>query len=103
MHFFTDNYDFKTNRDIFSFFNRAILYRNNHKEESGKVARFVFDTTHKSKLGSLYSENIDSIRNEFGALEAPGRPADNSDLNEFIDHLWDRLRLIIEEGKKRSI
>lgn len=97
MTFFTQPYDFKHEQDILSFFNEAILYRQNHKEESEKIALFVFDKTHESKLGLLYNKRIDTIRNEFGALEAPGMPDDDQDPDDFVDYLWDRLRIIVKE------
>ena len=97
MNFQLNDYDFKTQKDIFLFFAQAIVYRSSHKKESEKIARFVFDVTHNSRLGALYTDGIDVIRNEFGALEAPGAPDNSIRPDQYVDYLWDRLRLIVEE------
>ncbi|MGD8374282.1 MAG: hypothetical protein PVI21_05520 [Candidatus Woesebacteria bacterium] len=98
MTFFAKPYNFKNKQDIISFFNEALLYRQSHKNQSEKIACFVFDTTHESKIGLLYNKRIDTIRNEFGALEAPGLPDNNQDPDEFADYLWSRLGLLVKEA-----
>lgn len=100
MDFSQTTLNFQTRVDIFSFFLSAIGYREKHKDQSEQVALYVFNVTHKNKLGILYSDDIDAIRNEFGALEAPGQPDDNTEPDVFVDHLWDRLRAIIEKSQK---
>lgn len=92
--------NFKTRADILTFFSRAIEYRENHKKESGKIAQFVFDTTHKSRLGELFDDDIEFLRNEFGALEAPGLPPDKMTGDEYVDCLWGRLEVMVEKHQK---
>lgn len=83
--------------DVLHFFLHAIEYRGSHKSESQKIARFVFDATYQAKIEMPFSQGLERIRYEFGALEAPGQPDDDGDPDVFVDQLWDRLRLIIEK------
>lgn len=65
-----------------------------------EIARFVFDVTHETTLGIPSNDDIQLIRQEFGALEAPGLPEDNSDPEAYEDKLWARLRSTVEEKSK---
>ena len=79
------------------FFKRAIKYRNDHKDESREIARFVFDCTHQLTIGIKLDVNVDGLRAEFIALEAPGMPLDdNLSPEEYDDYLWNRLALMID-------
>jgi len=89
--------DPRTLDDVVCLFRDAIAYRTAHKDESIKVARFVFDATcpilHEADFGS----DIERIRFEFGALEAPGCPEDpNLSLMDSDDRLWSRLQKMVE-------
>ena len=92
----------KNRRDIFLFFNEALAYRKSHQEESERIALFVFDTTHEDKLGKIYDQKIEKIRNEFGALEAPGMPKNGQDADNFREKLWDRLARIVHETELKN-
>jgi len=45
----------------------------------------------------FFDGDIEMIRNEFGALEAPGEPEDNEDPDEHRDLFWERLLRIVEK------
>jgi hypothetical protein len=94
-----------TQDEVLFFFQEAIRYRESHKDESEKIALFVFDTTHQSRLGVYLSSDLEQIRYEFGALEAPGQPEGDDDLDQFEDRLWKRLGLMIEkvQNEKRTV
>ncbi len=103
--FWHDSRKFSTKKDVYAFYKNAIEYRNKHKEEYAEIARFVFCVTHKDKLGDISDDDIDFIRFEFIALEAPGTPEnDDSEakLEAFVDFLWERLRLIVDEKSKNK-
>lgn len=100
MESFYENPVLNNESDLIRFFQYAIEYRNNHKDESTKVAMFVFDTTFQDNLSFSLPKYLDDVRNEFGALEAPGSAPDNEDQEAFEDKLWDRLHLIIEKNSK---
>ena len=91
MNFFNKPPDFKDRADVFLFFLGALDYREAHPEESEKIALFVFDATHKF----IFDNDIETIRNEFGALEAPGEP-ENGNPDDYREALWTRLRLMVE-------
>ena len=91
-------------REVLDYFIAAILYRNDHKAESPSIAIHVFDMTHPLlKLSFPISTITDRLRDEFGALEAPGMPEDdNKDPEEDIDESWVRLYKLIIEAKKQD-
>lgn len=80
-------------------FRHAIDYRNTHKQESKTVALFIFNTT----FGSPLDKNLEDIRFEFGALEAPGSPEVAMDLDEFEDRLWERLAVIVSKASPEKV
>jgi len=91
--------EIESEADALHFFKEAIEYRNNYKSEDGRIARFVFDSTHKITTGFELSPDIDWIRAEFIALEGPGMPIDNEvDPDEYVDKLWARLDMMIDEA-----
>lgn len=88
--------------DVLDYFAAAIQYRNAHKNESADIAMHVFDRTHpRGRLTFPIGAEIDRLRDEFGALEAPGMP--DNDTQSFEDHedeVWLRLLNLIEDAKK---
>jgi len=99
-----DKTNLQTADDIIGFFKSAIEYRKFHKEESEKIACFVFDNTHETKIKIPLDEELEKIRYEFGALEAPGQPEDDMDEADYIDTLWSRLSSIIDKvNEKRTV
>ena len=82
----------KSEEELIKFYISAIDYRNKHKDKSADIAQFVFDASHPSNLPFKSSEELTSLRFEFGALEAPGLPEDNTiSIEDYDDQLWDRL------------
>lgn len=86
---------------LLDYYRLAIDFRKQHKDESEEIARLVFDATHPSKLSFEVPHYLLDIRDEFGALEAPGMPSDESDPDVYRDSLWNRLELIV--NKKRTV
>lgn len=82
--------------DVFEMYRDAIEYRFRHKDQSRQIALHCFDIT-RSNNGVKYSADIERLRYEMGALEAPGMPEDdNLDPDEYDDRLWSRLRYLTE-------
>lgn len=94
-----------SNEDALRFFKKAVEYRKNHRNEYGKIARFVFDSTHQLTIGIELAGDIDELRAEFIALEAPGVPLDNATSFEaYDDYLWRRLESMIDLAiEKRTV
>lgn len=91
----------RTDADAFRFFKQAVEYRNEHKDEYDKIARFVFDSTHQMITGVELSSDVDWLRSEFIALEAPGMPPDDeANPDEYVDELWSRLDMMVDEAIK---
>ena len=88
--------------DILNYFIDAIQYRTSHKNESLDVAMHVFDRTHpRGRLSFPISAATERLRDEFGALEAPGMPEnDDEDPDEYMDKLWLRLLNMVENEKR---
>lgn len=92
--------------ELLDYYINAIYYRTDHKDASAAIAMHVFDATHPDlKLSFPISEAAGNIRNEFGALEAPGMPDDDmKDPDEYMDDLWNRLHnLIIQTKEKQTV
>lgn len=88
--------------DVLDYYVTAIQYRNTHKAESAEIAMHVFDKTHQMWLPFPVSDEADRLRDEFGALEAPGMPEnDEKDPDEEVDELWLRLLNMINEIKEK--
>lgn len=83
--------------DLLDYYQSAIELRELHKDDSEKIARLVFDSTHPSKLSFEPPRLLTEIRNEFGALEAPGMPSDNTDPDTYRDFLWRRLEIMVNK------
>lgn len=82
-----------------AYFLAAISYRNVHRAESTAVARHVFDRTHPASLGFPLTRTQETIRFEFGALEAPGTPnIPGETQTSFEDACWNRLRRMVKQS-----
>lgn len=92
----------RTDADALRFFKQAVKYRGGHKDEYGKITRFVFDSTHQMITNVELASDIDWLRLEFIALEAPGMPPDDdTDPDKYVDGLWLRLDRMIDEAIAR--
>lgn len=101
MESFYDSPVIRTDADALRFFKQAVEYRSGHKDEYGKIARFVFDSTHQMITGAELSSDIEWLRSEFIALEAPGMPPDDeANPDEYVDELWSRLDMLVDEAIK---
>jgi hypothetical protein len=89
--------------EVLDFFEAAIRYREDHKAQSSEIAVHVFDKAHpKPQLSFPIADDIDNLRNEFGALEAPGMPEDDDkDPDEYDDELWTRLNNLVTKAKEK--
>jgi hypothetical protein len=88
----------RTDADALRFFKMAVKYRGGHKDEYSKIARFVFDSTHQMITNVEPGSDVDWLRLEFIALEAPGMPQDdNTDPDKYVDGLWLRLDKMIDK------
>ena len=83
--------------ELVDYFAEAIRIREQHPDQSEAIARQVFDNTHPALLSFEVSQQIQIIRNEFGALEAPGLPDDDTDPDVYRDHLWQRVKKIVNK------
>lgn len=90
--------------EVLDYYIDAIQYRNSHKDESPEIAMHVFDKTHPiTQLSFPISEETDQLRDEFGALEAPGMPEDDEkDPDEEVDELWLRLLNLVNKVKENK-
>lgn len=64
--------------DVLDYFVDAINFRNSHKDQSTDIATQVFNRTHATMLPFTLSKEAERLRFEFGALEAPGMPEDET-------------------------
>lgn len=86
---------------LLDYYRSAVDFRKQNKDKSEEIARTVFDTTHSSRLSFEMPHYLMVIRDEFGALEAPGAPSDDTDPDIYRDALWRRLELIV--NRKRTV
>lgn len=88
--------------DVLNYYIDAIHYRNEHKDQSTGIAMHVFDMTHPQGMLSFpVSQEVEGLRFEFGALEAPGMPEDDEQpVENYDDMLWTRLFNLIDKAKK---
>lgn len=95
----------KNDRDILDFFKRVIAYRDEHKCESAQIARFAYSMTHENEVGFMCKSEINLLRGEMIALEAPGVPQDDTMQPEVYDNmLWNQLLKEVEaEIEKRIV
>ncbi len=86
--------------DVIALFVMALNERQANKERSEAIAHEVFERTHPSQLSFTLPDELSRLRDEFGALEAPGLPEDGSDPGVYRDALWERLFLLVQEKRK---
>lgn len=95
---------YKTSKDINSreefvdYYLEAIDYRNKNKSElsSDELALRVFNDIHQGELSFTLGDDLERIRDEMGALSAPGAPdEDDVDYGEYEDRLWSELRAMV--------
>ena len=87
------------------FFQQVIAYRSDHKEDAAQIARYAYAQTHELKTGCTCMDEIEFLRGEMIALEAPGWPPEelNMEPEEYDDMLWNRLGMMIgAEIEKRA-
>lgn len=87
--------------DVMALFVTALKEQQADKERSEAIAHEVFERTHPSQLTFDLPDDLSRLRDEFGALEAPGLPDDDSDPDEYRDALWERLFSLVHE--KRTV
>jgi hypothetical protein len=87
--------------EVLEYYIDAIKYRDGHKDESLEIATHVFDKTHTLQLGFSVDESMDRLRDEFGALEAPGWSKDETkSLEESEEEAWNYVSNLINKVKK---
>jgi hypothetical protein len=89
-------------RDFLEYYLDAINYRNDHKDESVEIALHVFRRTNPNGMLSFSaSRELERLRFEFGALEAPGWSNDEKKtLEESQDEAWSYVAEMVEKQKK---
>lgn len=100
------DYKIKNELDVLYFFQQVIAYRSDHKEDAAQIARYAYVQTHELKTGCTCTHEIEFLRGEMIALEAPGWPPEelNMEPEEHDDMLWNRLNTMIDvEIKKRTV
>ena len=97
--------DLSTNEGILDFYREVLNYRASHKAHSEEIARLAFDVTYSISSDVAIDERIKGIRYEFGALEAPGRSDNDMHEGEYVDSLWVRLAMLVDEARneKRTV
>lgn len=91
--------ELSTPNDVLAYFDEAIHIRELYPEDSEIIARAVFDHTHPSLLSFRLDEKLLRLRDEFGALEAPGLSGDDSDPDMYRDELWQRLKNLVNKNR----
>lgn len=82
--------------DVKNIFLKALDFREAAKDQSCQIALDVFDRTSEQQLTFELPVEYSRVRDEFGALEAPGSPPNDSQPQlEFEDFLWRRLRTMV--------
>ncbi len=103
----TDDYEVKNDDDATKLFIEAIKFRDDQKNMSADIARYVFAQTQPAKIGFELRKDLSDLRYEFTALEAPGWPPGWPNMNEmspekYDDFLWDRLLNLVVQAKERG-
>lgn len=92
-------------QQVLELYQVAITARNLSPEDSTKIAILAFDATHPSNLNFQPSNDLEKLRFEMGALEAPGdflsypNHIFSSQL-EFENFLWNRLARLVNEASQ---
>lgn len=96
--------EFLNEIDVLNFYQDVIVYRFDHKDQSAKIAESAFDRTHSQiRLHFPVSAETDSLRNEFGSLEDPGAPDNDTQSNEdYEDEVWLRLSKMVDSAKEEK-
>jgi hypothetical protein len=89
-------------QQIVELYRAAIATRNLLPRDSDKIAIMAFNATHPSKLNFKPSDDLEKLRFELGALEAPGDFSTYTERTfvnqeEFEDFLWDRFEKLIDD------
>lgn len=89
---------FESEAQVLEYFRLALQTRARSPESSREIAYGVFTMTSSENLLFTPSTQLSRLRDEFGALEAPG--LENQDSNEqeakqFEDRLWLRLEGLV--------
>lgn len=88
-----------TQGEVLAYFSDAIRTQEANPEASELIAHTVFDHTHPSLLSFELSDEVLQLRDEFGALEAPGFPEDDSDPDAYRDQLWKRVKNLVNKNR----
>lgn len=91
--------ELRNESELISYYLEAIEIRTLHPELSEEIAREVFDQTHPSTLPFIVNDDTQRLRDEFGALEAPGLPDDYTNPDVYREQLWQRLKYIVNENR----
>lgn len=91
--------ELSTPSDVQAYFGEAIRIRELRPEDSETIARAVFDHTHPSQLSFRLDEKLLRLRDEFGALEAPGLSDDDADPDMYRNELWRRLKNLVNKNR----
>ena len=88
-------------QQVVKLYRAAIATRNLLPRDSSKIAIITVNATHPSKLNFKPSDDLEKLRFELGALEAPGdfsTYTEHTFVNqeEFEDFLWDRFSKLID-------
>ncbi len=90
----------ETRQDLFDFFDAALEYRGQHRKYERALALYVFNVTRSVESMEWYVKQLDDIRHEFAALEAPGLSDDPThDAETYANSLWERLEYIVDKAK----
>lgn len=91
---------FENEAQVLEYFRVALHTRARSREASSGIAHTVFTMTSPEYLNFTPSGHVSRLRDEFGALEAPGlehQDSSEDQATDFEDKLWKRL-----EGLVRS-
>lgn len=89
---------FENEDQVLEYFRVALHLRARSRAASSEIARAVFTMTSSEFLNFTPSAHLSRIRDEFGALEAPGlehQDSSEDEANEFEDKLWKRLEGLV--------
>lgn len=83
---------------VLDIYRQAIARRSADPGQASDIARSAFDATHPMKLPFELSREVDALRFEMGALEAPGYPPDEARISPeaYVDCLWGRLGTLVD-------
>lgn len=92
--------------DVFRFYLEVFDYRLKNKEKSRELAHWAFDHASPYNTSFDWSDNLQKLRYELGALEATGA-FDDPELNqkyssqeEYDNFLWQRFKNLVIDNLK---